>query len=99
MKISQVMLAGGLGGAERLFVDFCIALAEAGDEIQAICRKDSAAAGMLQHHKDIKLATVSVWGNWDLLAKIKIASLLKNHGSQVVQAHLARGALLAAMVF
>lgn len=89
------MLARKFGGAERLFVDFCIALAESGEDVQAICLAGSDSASLLKDHDSIKLATIKVLGSWDMFASGKIAALLKEHGSQVVQAHLARGALLA----
>ena len=95
MNITQIMLAKNFGGAERLFVDFSIALAESGENVQAICQKDSAAARLLEDKPGIDLSTVRVLGSWDVLAKRKIKNLLKRHSSQVVQAHLARGALLA----
>lgn len=95
MKITQVMLATGFGGAERLFVDLIIALAKAGDEVQAICQSGSQSAAVLEKQENIRLSTIRVLGNWDPLARLHIASLLKEHGSEVVQAHLARGALLA----
>ena len=95
MNITQVMLAKSFGGAERLFVDFCLALAESGENIQAICQKGSVAAALLDNKPGVKLDTIRVLGNWDLLAKKNIRALLKQHSSDVVQAHLARGALLA----
>lgn len=95
MKISQVMLAKGFGGAERLFVDLCLALVEDGQDIQAICQSGSSAAEILSRHPEVKLQTILVLGMWDFLATRKIAQLLVQHECQVVQAHLARGAILA----
>lgn len=95
MNITQVMLAKKFGGAERLFVDFCVALAEAGENVQAICQKGSFSEKLLKQHGGIRLAGIKVLGSWDLLAARKIRTLIKDHKSQVVQAHLARGALLA----
>ena len=51
MNITQIMLAKNFGGAERLFVDFSIALAESGENVQAICQKDSAAARLLEDYE------------------------------------------------
>ncbi len=95
MNITQVMLAKKFGGAERLFVDFCIALAESGENVQAICQQGSEAARLLQNRPGIRLESIRVLGSWDFLAKAKIRKLLVEHSSEVVQAHLARGALLA----
>ena len=95
MNITQVMLAKKFGGAERLFVDFCIALAESGEDVQAICQEGSEAARLLENRPGVRLETIRVLGNWDFLARAKIVKLLLEHSSEVVQAHLARAALLA----
>ncbi|NKB36291.1 MAG: glycosyltransferase [Gammaproteobacteria bacterium] len=95
MKITQLMLAKGFGGAERLFVDMCIAFSNAGLEVQAICQKGSESADILKESKQINLKTVPILGAWDLFAVRKIQNLLLEHKSELVQAHLARGALLA----
>jgi glycosyltransferase involved in cell wall biosynthesis len=89
------MLAKGFGGAERLFVDLCLSLCEFGQEVQAICLKDSSSARILSNHPQIQLETITVSGSWDLFAPSKIRRLLEKHKTGVVQAHLARGALLA----
>lgn len=94
MKITQVMLAKGFGGAERLFVDLCLSLSEVGQQVQAICLAGSKAAQILRQHPQVKVQTMSVLGTWDPFAARKIEQFLRQHQSQVVQAHLARGALL-----
>ncbi len=95
MKITQLMLAKGFGGAERLFVDMCVAFSTAGLEVQAICQAGSESAEILKERDEIRLKTISVLGAWDFFAVKKIQSLLLEHNSELVQAHLARGALLA----
>ena len=40
MRLTQIMLSKGLGGAERSFVDLSLALVEAGHEVQAVCHRD-----------------------------------------------------------
>jgi glycosyltransferase involved in cell wall biosynthesis len=95
MKITQIMLAKGFGGAERLFVDLCLSLAEAGLDVQAICLTGSRSAQVLSQHPEVRLRTMSVLGVWDPFAPGKIRVLLQQHKSQIVQAHLARGAFLA----
>ena len=89
------MLSSGFGGAERLFVDLCRAFADKGLQVQAICRNHSRAATILEEDENIELHSVPVMGIWDPLAVKRIQFLLRQHGSQLVQAHLARGALLA----
>ena len=95
MKITQVMLAKKFGGAERLFVDLCLSLLEFGQVVQAICLKNSKSAEILSQYPQIKLDTISVLGSWDPFAPIEIERLILQHESDIVQAHLARGAMLA----
>ena len=95
MKITQLMLSRGFGGAERLFVDMCSAFADTGLEVQAICRTGSRAGEILVKQENIHLCCVPVLGAWDPLVVRRIQVLLRQHASQVVQAHLARGALVA----
>ena len=40
MRITQIMLSGGFGGAERYFVDLGNALAQRGHRVQIICHKE-----------------------------------------------------------
>ncbi|MBT7950386.1 MAG: glycosyltransferase [Gammaproteobacteria bacterium] len=94
MKITQVMLAKNFGGAERLFVDLCLSLVGFEQEVQAICLKNSKSAEILSRHPQVQLDTISVLGTWDPFAPAKISRLALEHKSEVVQAHLARGALL-----
>ena len=47
MRICQVMLAKGFGGAERYFVDLCRALAARRHEVLAICHPAGLAARAL----------------------------------------------------
>lgn len=94
MKISQVMLSRGLGGAERLFVDLCTALAARGHEIQAVCHKDFQGLGELAR-PGITVIPIPVRGWWDILARMRIARALRSARPDVVHAHLGRAARLA----
>src|SRR5680860_1486172 len=58
MKITQVMLSGGWGGAERLFVELCTGLARSGHEVQAICRSSFARGSLLFAIPGVALGTV-----------------------------------------
>lgn len=89
------MLAQGFGGAERLFVDMCLALQRRGIKVQAICKKGSESTEKLAEHPGVTVEEINVLGTWDPLASRKIYKLLQLHGSNIVQAHLARASLLA----
>lgn len=95
MKICQVMLARGFGGAERLFVDLCHALAARGHEVTAVCHPRGAAATMLREGSGLSVETVRAAGSWDWLAAHRLRARFAARRPQVVHAHLARAAHLA----
>ncbi len=95
MRITQLMLSKGFGGAERYFVDLAQALAETGHEIQVICNKHFKQIDQLRRATSIRVDVVSPMGWWDILARRKIHSFLIDFRPVVVQAHLARGAHMA----
>lgn len=95
MKITQLMLSKGFGGAERYFVDLSQALAEAGHDVQVICHKRFKQTELLRKFPSIHIQTVAPIGWWDPWAQHKIRSLLTGFQPDVVQAHLARGAHMA----
>jgi len=95
MNICQVMLAKGFGGAERLFVDLCRALAARGHEVLAVCHPRGEAAGLLRGVAGLSLEAVPVAGVWDLLAVRRLRALLAARRPALVGAHLARAAYIA----
>jgi glycosyltransferase involved in cell wall biosynthesis len=95
MKLCQVMLAKGFGGAERLFVDLCRALAARGHEVMAICHPRAEAAALLRGIPGVALELVPAVAVWDLLAVRRIRALFAARRPLVVGAHLARAAHLA----
>ena len=95
MKITQVMLSGGWGGAERLFVELCTGLARSGHEVQAICRSSFARGSMLSAIPGIALKTVPARGNWDFLSAKRIEKSILSFSPQVIHSHLSRATWMA----
>lgn len=95
LKITQIMLARGFGGAERHFVDLSLELADGGHTIQAICHRAFEQRAVLEAHPNISVIGARVWGAWDRLAKSATWRAIDRFGPQVVHAHLARGAHFA----
>ena len=95
MKITQLMLSKGFGGAERYFVDLSLALVKLGHEVQVICHRDFSQLSRLQTTPGLHVDTVAPLGWWDILARRRIRSAIIRYRPRVVQAHLARGAYLA----
>ena len=94
MRIAQIMLAKGFGGAERSFVDLCAELAARGHDVLAICAARGDARPLLRTIGGLHVRAVRVWGVWDVFAQRAIAAALRAHATQIVQCHLARAAHL-----
>lgn len=95
MKIAQLMLAKGFGGAERLFVDLVDMLASTGNDVLAICHKGSESENILKVKSNIRLETIRVFNTRDPFAWRAIALRVQKHNSEIVQSHLSRGTFLA----
>ncbi len=95
MRITQVMLTKGFGGAERSFVDTVLALAERGHQVQAICQPNFVKRNLLEGNENITLSCVKQSGWWDELAASRIRRAILEFKPSVVHAHLARGSWLA----
>jgi glycosyltransferase involved in cell wall biosynthesis len=91
MKVAQIMLGAGFGGAERYFVDLVGALAAAGHEVLAICHPQFAQIAALATCAQI--GTVHAHGNFDPFASRKIDRLLTAFQPDVVELHLNRAGL------
>lgn len=94
LKITQLMISKGFGGAERLFIDASLALAETGVKVQAICHRDFVKKSAL-HHPNIDMCAVNVRGAWDILSARKITHAIREFHPAVIHSHLARGAWFA----
>ena len=98
MKITQVMLSKGFGGAERYFIDLSRALIEHGHNVQVICHKNFRQLPRLRSIPGLHVDTVYPFGWWDFFVRRRIFSAIARHRPVVVQAHLARGAYIAGRV-
>lgn len=94
MRIAQIMLAKGFGGAERSFVDLCAELVARGHEVLAICEQRGAALPLLRAISGLSVLPLHVWGSWDLLAQRALGRALREHRIEITQCHLARAAHL-----
>ena len=95
MKITQVMLTKGFGGAERYFTDLSIVLAGRDHHIQVICNKHFRELERFRNMPGITMETLNVMGWWDPVARYRIKQAIKEFSPDVVHAHLARAAYIA----
>lgn len=94
MRLAQIMLAKGFGGAERSFVDLTQTLVERGHDVLAIGERRGVALSHLEPHARLTCASVTCRGAWDRLSGYRIGRLLADYAPALVQAHLARAALI-----
>lgn len=90
MKITEIMLSEGWGGAERLFVELCAGLAAAGHELQVICRPGFVRGEALQGVTGITYLTIPARGKWDLLSLLRMKRAIAAFAPQLIHAHLVR---------
>jgi glycosyltransferase involved in cell wall biosynthesis len=98
MRITQIMLAKGFGGAERHFVDLSLVLADKGYTVQAICHTRFAKQAELAKHPNIVVESIPVFATWDPYARHKLKRLVATFQPAVIHAHLARGAFMGGKV-
>ena len=91
MKIAEIMLSARFGGAERLFVDIALALAERGHSVLAVCHPDFEALPQLNHPGVSKAFLICHW-DWSPVARFRLKLHLQRFGAQVIHTHLARAA-------
>ncbi len=94
MRVCQVMLAKGFGGAERYFVDLSLELARRGHNVLAVCHPRGMARERLGQMAGLEIATISSLGTWDPFVVNPLRSAIERFQPDVVQAHLARAAHL-----
>lgn len=95
MKITQIMLSSGIGGAERYFVDLCRSLQHREHTVQAICHRDFIARRELAKNNAIQIAPFPVMGWWDLYHASRIRNAIRQFNPDIVHAHLARASYIA----
>ena len=92
MRITQIMLGKGFGGAERSFVDAALALAARGHAVQAICHKKFVKQDLLKGVINLELQQVNAGSEWDFLTPQAIARHLRTFRSEIVHTQLKRAA-------
>ncbi len=98
MRISQVMLSKGWGGAERIFIDLVRGLAEQGVVVQAIVDERFQQKSQLEDSDNIVLSCVRAHSHWDLFAGAKLYRQVRRFNPDLVHCHLSRAALMGGRV-
>lgn len=92
MRILQIMAGAEHGGAETAFADMCVALAQAGAEIEVVTR---AARDRNRRLEDAGVRVhVLPFGGWlDLYTPWRLARIVRDFRPQIVQTWMSRAAM------
>jgi len=91
MRILQVMAGGKFGGAETAFVDMCIAMHEAGEDIEVVTRANAGRVPRLEA-AGIRVHTLPFGGKLDIYTPWRMRRIIKNFKPDIVQSWMSRGA-------
>lgn len=91
MKILQVMAGADHGGAEMAFVDMCIALHEAGEEVEVVTRANAVRVPLLEK-AGIKVHTAPFGGAVDVYTPWRVGRIIAQYKPVIVQTWMSRGA-------
>jgi glycosyltransferase involved in cell wall biosynthesis len=94
MRIAQIMAGAPAGGAELFFERLTIALAEAGDTVLPLIRRDSARAARLAA-AGLAPVQLAFGGPLDLLTRGRVARAVERFAPSVAVAWMGRAASLA----
>ena len=89
MKILQVMAGAEFGGAETAFVDICIALHEAGENVVVATRPNDIRVPKLRD-AGIVVHTLPFGGKVDVFSKWKLRKIIKDFEPDIVQCWMSR---------
>jgi glycosyltransferase involved in cell wall biosynthesis len=92
MRVTQIMLSKGFGGAERAFVDTALALARRGHAVQTISDRRFSHQHLLENVANLTPETIRSGSELNVIPPLRIAALLRRFRSEVVHTQLKRAA-------
>lgn len=91
MKILQVMAGGEHGGAETAFVDMCIAMQEAGVDVEVATRANDVRVPALQK-AGLRVHLLPFGGAFDIFTPWKLGKIIRDFQPLIVQTWMSRAA-------
>lgn len=91
LRLLQVMAGAAHGGAEMAFVDMCIALKEAGQQVEVVTRANDLRVPMLEQ-AGIPVHALRFGGKLDVLTKHRMKRIIKKFRPDIVQTWMSRAA-------
>lgn len=98
MRIVQIMLSDGWGGAERLFIELCSGLAAEGHQVMAVCKPGFDHGTLLATQKNLSYVTIPALCNWDYLSVLRLKRLVYHFKADLLHAHLSRASWMTGIV-
>jgi len=91
LKILQVMAGAAHGGAETAFVDMCIALHEAGEDIEVVTRKNPAREARLKA-AGLKVHILPFGSIVDIFTTLRMRKIIREFKPHIIQTWMSRAA-------
>ncbi len=91
MKILHIMAGGAFGGAETAFVDMCLAMHEAGENVEVATRANAVRVPRLKE-AGIKVHTLPFGGKVDIYTPWALRRIVKDFKPDIVQSWMSRAA-------
>lgn len=89
MRILQVMAGGDHGGAETAFVDMCIAMHEAGQEVEVVTRQNPIRVPQLKK-AGLSVHTLPFGGKVDIYTAFAMKKIMRKFKPDIVQTWMSR---------
>jgi glycosyltransferase involved in cell wall biosynthesis len=97
LRILQVSSARAFGGGERHLADLARGLSERGHEVFAALTPSSPLRDRLDPVQPLNVFTLPLRNALDLASAVRLARLAREHGIEIIHAHVARDYTLAAI--
>ncbi|MGH1404654.1 MAG: glycosyltransferase [Alphaproteobacteria bacterium] len=91
MKILQVLAGAEHGGAETAFVDMCVAMKDAGQDVEVVTRDNPVRVPRLRE-AGIKVYTLPFGGKLDFYTAFAIKRIIRKYKPDIVQTWMSRAA-------
>ncbi len=91
MKILQVLAGAEHGGAETAFVDMCIAMKEAGQEVEVVTRDNPVRVPRLRA-ANVRVHILPFGGRFDVYTAFALKRIIRKYKPDIVQTWMSRAA-------
>lgn len=97
MHILEIMLSKGQGGAERIFRDTVLGIAEQGELVTAVCDPKWVDAPRLARQPNVTVITLPTGNHLSPIALLRLMRTVKRIKPDIIHSHLSRATLLGGL--